>query len=263
MSTHLKFGVDAEGQRIGATPGQRAAFCPICDGPVIAKCGELRVWHWAHKDQRTCDAWHESEGPWHREWKSHFPDEWQEVVHRADSGERHVADVRTARGRIIEFQHSALAQDERRARDVFYPKLVWVVDASRRKSDLPKLRRAWQEGTPIGSDGALRRVYTSDALSRDWGNCQSPVFLDIGDGALVWLIGCTTPGTAYMRIVQRGQFISLLRDNTPESVAFDREWSGYPKALADLEAEIARQASAPPPRFEYFLARRRRFRQRH
>ncbi|WDD92819.1 hypothetical protein Bsp3421_002850 [Burkholderia sp. FERM BP-3421] len=74
---------------------------------MVAKCGRVKVWHWAHKGKKPCDPWYESETQWHRDWKDKFPREWQEVVdHDAQSGEIHIADVKTPHGLVLEFQHS-------------------------------------------------------------------------------------------------------------------------------------------------------------
>jgi len=35
-------------QRTKATKGAKDALCPCCNKPVIAKCGEIKIWHWAH-----------------------------------------------------------------------------------------------------------------------------------------------------------------------------------------------------------------------
>ena len=113
--------------------------CPGCGNPVVAKCGEKRIWHWSHKGTRHCDVWWENETEWHRAWKDCFPIHWQEVVHPAPNGERHIADVKTDHDWVIEFQHSYLKADERRARDNFYQKLIWVVDGTRRETDRAQL----------------------------------------------------------------------------------------------------------------------------
>ena len=87
---------------------------------MIAKCGNKKVWHWAHKTKKTCDHWWENETQWHRDWKDQFPVEWQEVVHFAEGGEKHVADVKTSTGLVIEFQHSAITKEEVLSRTAFY-----------------------------------------------------------------------------------------------------------------------------------------------
>lgn len=46
------------------------------------------------------------------------------------SGEKHVADVRTARGMVIEFQNSAMSVEELRARESFYGRMIWIVNAA-------------------------------------------------------------------------------------------------------------------------------------
>ncbi|MGH9440295.1 MAG: competence protein CoiA family protein [Terriglobia bacterium] len=81
--------------------------CSSCGAVMVAKCGQHKLWHWAHKSRVHCDPWWEPETDWHRAWKNHFPPEWQEVVHfDPASHEKHVADVKTVAGKVIEFQHS-------------------------------------------------------------------------------------------------------------------------------------------------------------
>lgn len=52
--------------------------------------------------------------PARQEWHSVLlPSEWQEIHHRAHDGEVHIADVKTASGTVIEFQHSTFTPQER------------------------------------------------------------------------------------------------------------------------------------------------------
>jgi competence protein CoiA len=117
----MKFAVVGE-ERREAQP-HLSGKCPFCGNAMIAKCGErrLRVWHWAHQETRTCDPWWE-ETDWHRGWKNQFPREWQEFIQRSETGEKHIADVKTDRGVVLEFQHSHLQPEERVRRENFYGK---------------------------------------------------------------------------------------------------------------------------------------------
>src|SRR3546814_19770314 len=63
--------------RLQAEPGLTGK-CQGCGSIMTAKCGERRVWHWAHRGKHHCDHWWESETPWHRSWKEKFPDERSE-----------------------------------------------------------------------------------------------------------------------------------------------------------------------------------------
>ena len=154
----MKFST-IEGQRREAEPGLSAA-CPSCGGAMIAKCGAHRVWHWAHQGVRVCDPWWESETHWHRAWKNEFPVGWQEVIHTAQSGEKHIADVKTKTGTVIEFQHSFLKAEERTSREAFYGKMVWVVDGRRRVRDATQFYRSFRsrlhDGENAGSHGDSR-----------------------------------------------------------------------------------------------------------
>src|SRR5262245_61579053 len=146
----MKFAL-VNGQRQEAQPNL-SGECRACGNPMVARCGKVRVWHWAHKGTFLCDPWWEweHEGEWHRAWKAEFPDAWQEVIHPVDNGTKHIADIETEHGWVIELQHSPISPEERRSRDAFYRQLVWVVDGTRRKRDAGQFARAWSDGTPVG-----------------------------------------------------------------------------------------------------------------
>lgn len=110
--------------------------CQLCNRPMVAKCGERIVWHWAHKGRRICDPWWENEGPWHRDWKKHFPESCHEIVGRDSNGEAHIADIKLPNGLVIELQHSAMSLDEMRSREAFYGNMVWIVDTEPFKKNI-------------------------------------------------------------------------------------------------------------------------------
>ncbi|WP_425595275.1 competence protein CoiA family protein [Pseudophaeobacter arcticus] len=39
--------------------------CPYCGSEMIARCGQVKVHHWAHKSTENCDPWWENETNWH------------------------------------------------------------------------------------------------------------------------------------------------------------------------------------------------------
>ena len=84
-----------DNQKVEATKGAKGICC-FCHQPVIAKCGNDRIKHWAHKNLSHCDKWWENETEWHRNWKGLFPKEWQEVAATDEkTGEKHIADIMT------------------------------------------------------------------------------------------------------------------------------------------------------------------------
>ena len=124
----MQYASNNNGERIEATPNAKAV-CPACGSDVIAKCGAIKVWHWAHVTA-DCDPWYEGMTEWHIEWQSQFPAEYREVVIR-NGDEVHRADIALPDGTIIEFQHSAISVDEIKRREAFYgEKMIWVFDAS-------------------------------------------------------------------------------------------------------------------------------------
>ncbi len=204
-------------QRQKPQPGLKGK-CQVCGQPMIAKCGEIKIHHWAHKGYRQCDTWWERETEWHRAWKGQFPDDWQEVVHIGENGEKHIADVKTDEGWVIEFQHSYLNPEERRSRDTFYPKLVWVVDGTRRKNDRKQFFKAHKEGKQVG-DTPIVTITEWDwdecRILREWSGSDKHIFFDFGEDGFWWLFAkfrngtlCVTPflPTAFIEIHSDGGF---------------------------------------------------------
>ena len=169
------------GTRSEAKPKLRGA-CLNCEREVVAKCGGVRIWHWAHLGKLECDHWWEPETEWHRSWKEKFPHEWQEVVHVSDSGERHIADVKTPGGLILELQHSPISSEERISRETFYKSMIWVVDGRRYKRDLTAFSDALAHGLIVNDSPIYIKPRTDTAaIFRRWTPLQCAVILDFGD----------------------------------------------------------------------------------
>lgn len=107
--------------------GQKA-ICPFCNGGLIGKCGEIYAHHLQHNHNRICDPWKEHETQWHRKWKANFPYDWQEVIIEK-GGEKHIADVKTSEGLVVEFQNSSISSSTIRISEEFYEQMVWVINA--------------------------------------------------------------------------------------------------------------------------------------
>ena len=175
-----------DGARIQATPKAKGT-CPACGADMIAKCGTIKVWHWAHRGRRHCDPWWEPETEWHRAWKSEFPEDWNEVVVRSDADKFHIADVRLPTGKVIEFQHSHISCDDRYAREAFYGDMIWVVDGTRLERD-KKILHFLQIGYGISKRRGQSIVNGSaHQITKRWASSTKLVFLDFGEDDL-WCI---------------------------------------------------------------------------
>jgi len=159
-----------------ARPGLQGT-CVNCQSDTITKCGQIKIWHWAHKSKFSCDPWWENETEWHRAWKNHFPMEWQESIHSDSTGEKHIADIKTASGLIIEFQRSAIQPAEMQSRERFYKNMVWVVDGTRLMRDYPRFCKGFS---------ALRRTvkgfflssFPDECFPASWLTSSVPVYFD-------------------------------------------------------------------------------------
>ena len=156
-------------------------ICPSCGSEMIARCGTLKVHHWAHKHKHQCDRWWEPETEWHRAWKGHYPENWQEIVMPDPStGEKHIADVQTDNGLVLEFQHSPIHVDERTSRERFYKNMVWVVDGCRSKRELKRFLDNRESLYFIDDKGLYRSKHPDEVFPYQWLNSTVPVVFDFG-----------------------------------------------------------------------------------
>lgn len=237
----MKFAL-FENQKIEATKGAKG-LCPSCGSELIAKCGEFKINHWSHKGNRNCDSWWENETDWHRSWKDKFSKEWQEVIHYAKNGEKHIADVKTTDDWVIEFQHSFLKPEERRARNAFYTKLVWIVDGSRRTRDFPNFIKVKNESTTLSMNPHIIKVYFPDEckLLTEWHDDKALVFFDFQeDNENLWfLFPSKSNDTVCLSYLLKSNFIEL-----HSTLKFDVLVNNTIKPLSEA-------ISRPPKRQQY------------
>ena len=178
-----------DGKKEEALPKAKG-ICPHCQSEMTAKCGRVKVWHWAHKGNPPCDPWWESETRWHREWKDQFPKEWQEILHIDPvTGEQHIADVKNPFGLAIEFQHSFIKPEERASREEFYEKMIWVVDGTRNELDESYFNMGLSSSPLTKSPLAYQMAWWGRSmLLHNWSKAKVKVFLDFGKDVLWRLI---------------------------------------------------------------------------
>ena len=173
----MKFAL-SDNNRIEATKGAKG-ICPGCGSELIAKCGERKINHWAHTGNRTCDPWWEPETEWHRSWKNNYSIEWQEVVlHNEQTGEKHIADIFTIHGLVIEFQHSHIDPQERTSRENFYKNMVWIVDGTRLKRDYSRFLKAKIDFLQTNNKGVYFVDYPDEKFPENWLHSSVPVIFD-------------------------------------------------------------------------------------
>lgn len=211
-----------DGQRRQPEHGLRGT-CQCCDNTVIAKCGPIRVHHWAHKAGIICPYDRDPETQWHLDWKANFPLDWQERRFVSAQGEVHIADLFVPIGKClaIEIQHSPITPAERASREHFYARLLWIVDGTRRERDWSKFHEEWLQGE-ASPENVFRRLIRGGhcPLLRDWQDSKSPVFFDFGQ-TFIWglapirqddrlIVGPTTR-TALVAAILRGELPKMLR----------------------------------------------------
>lgn len=238
--------------------------CQSCDSPTVAKCGKLKIKHWAHKGKRMCDPWWENETEWHRAWKDQFPKDWQEIIHYAENGEKHISDVKTDKSLVIEFQHSHINTVERQSREDFYGKMIWIIDGLRRLRDKKQFHELLYDSTLIDSNAMIKRVYHFDesALLRDWVDSSVPVFFDFGDDLLWGLNPKTNKDRIYVFGIDKKVLIGSIRSESQVN-GFEDVLKYYTDFIAIDNSRLDwnekdRPFQIPPPFPQRFIYKPRR-----
>lgn len=216
----MKFGL-VNGIKSEAIKGTRGV-CPYCGAELIARCGNIKMNHWAHKGKLMCDVWWENETEWHRAWKNNFPVEWQEIIHFDDNtGEKHIADTKTTEGWVLEFQHSPIKQEEILSRNTFYKKIIWVADGLRRERDKKQLDKAIEDGATFETNNfQFNKIYFPEfsRMLMEWLDCGKPVFLDFNETLMPLVLPIRHKKEVYLTPIDRDIFIELVNMNQFEEL---------------------------------------------
>lgn len=221
-------------------PG-RTAVCPACDAPVVARCGRVNAWHWAHRAGKDCDPWSEGETEWHLAWKKRMP-HVEQVIRR--DGQTHRADAVTVSGKIIEFQHSPIGLNEVTEREEFYghDHMVWVLDAT---NVTDRIGLAHLEANSY----LLRWAYAKRWIDQS----TEPIYLDTAEilihlGKRSAVYSCVWEAT----IGTHETFVAWANGETAPSGDFERAHAVAMQKHRDypLEAALGRQFKAPGRRGE-------------
>lgn len=172
----MLYAINDKSIRKKASPKTNAK-CPGCGGAVISKCGNINIWHWAHKAKET-DCNYKPETDWHLGWKSHFPKERCEVRFNFHS-EYKIADAVLKSGLVVEFQHSPISTEEIEYREFFYDNMMWVFDC--REAFINKrIDLRIRKGKASTTYTTFRWKHAKKSISA----CEKPVYLDLGDNIL-------------------------------------------------------------------------------
>jgi hypothetical protein len=147
----------------------------------------------------------------------------------------------TDQGWVLEFQHSPIKPEERRSRDAFYRKLVWVVDGVRRSRDSAQFLSALNSGRPIGPNSLVRKVFSDECkILREWVGSPAPIFFDFGgEQVLWWILRGTANGAAYVAPFSRSEFITIHRGGpTRKAREYEEFVSDLSKLVSQYESRL-------------------------
>lgn len=146
----------------------KQAFCPLCNGDVISKCGKIKTWHWAHKKAVECDAFGQTDTEWRNNWKTRFPFENQEIPVN-----KHLADVLTDNNEVIRFQDTKINSEGILMCEKIFGNMIWIYNGEKHCDNFIIDER-------IGSDDKVYYTFTWLRPIKSTIYTKKPTFLDFG-----------------------------------------------------------------------------------
>ncbi len=156
---------------------KNTSFCECCNGKIIAKCGKVNIWHWAHESKEDCDPWYEPITEWHLGWQSCVPVEMREIFMKNER-EKHRADIKLPNGIIVEIQHSGLDEETICEREDFYGNMIWILDGTNLFSKMNRYEKVSKYGNEYVS------WYYSYRAKQWVEHFTKQMYLDFGDKIL-------------------------------------------------------------------------------
>ena len=177
------------------------AICPFCDATVIAKCGAINIWHWAHEAKARCDPWAPLETAWHLHWKSLLDPQQVEVVIERD-GQKHRADIVTSDGVVVELQHSPLSPSEIVIREAFYGRMVWLFDGTDLGDRLDLRDKA--------RDGNRYQTFRWKWPRKHIAHTHLTTYLDLDSGHVFCIKKMYPSGGGWGHLIKKSAFVSRI-----------------------------------------------------
>lgn len=134
---------------------------------------------------------------------------------QSTDGTRHVADIKTDTGLVVEFQYSHLSTVDRRQREAFYDNMSWIVDGTRLKRDLPGFLMQIQFHQRSGPrPDVVPFNWRVPQITQRWEESRKLVFLDFHEDHIWCIPPDTNQWRKYATRVPKEEFICALTDGS-------------------------------------------------
>jgi hypothetical protein len=104
--------------------------CRCCSSKLVAVLDTTTVKHFRHASTDDCDSSSNDDNLllWHRLWQSTVKPEYTEYIIEKNN-KKHRADIYIPENQyVIEIQHSTIELDKIKDREIFYNKMIWIMD---------------------------------------------------------------------------------------------------------------------------------------
>lgn len=186
----MLYAIDTDKKKVRPQEAKGIAKDPFSGYPVVSKVKETTSM-WIAADA-PIDGWMLPDTEWSMQWRLKFPRELVEVIVDNQQEGKHIADVYTADGMVLKFQHRFLDIKKMRERERFFGKMTWILNAS--SWELKIVSRASYFCDTDGQQLELPPAngfewvnYHSTRSKTIYQSCKCPVLLDLGGDYLHWI----------------------------------------------------------------------------
>lgn len=182
----------------------------------------------------------------------------------SEDGEKHISDVKTEQGVVLEFQHSFLSRDERESREAFYKNMAWIVNGRRLALNRARFFASLGAAIVVSHKPWIVSVPLNEGVPlRDWEASRVPVYFDFGDSEpsdrpsfdkpVLWRLNPLKPnGRAYLSPMSKASFLDAHLAGEP----FEEMYTTLVERAAAVLTRQVRH-SLPLTGFERYMARQR------
>ena len=147
-------------------------ICKVCKNLMIAKKGDILVHHFSHKsDISNCIMNSINKGEWHKMWQNFCIPENTEVIKNKDEN-TFIADIYNPNSTYtIELQDSYLEKSKIKDRELFYDKMMWIINLRNKNIDMY-----------LEDDYSNKKYIFIKCYNKYFIFCKKPVYFDTNYG---------------------------------------------------------------------------------
>lgn len=233
----LIYGITKDGKKIHIDDYVKGMeiYSPL-GGELVAKRGEIKEHHYAHKNACNKDNWLDPVmTEWHKSYQS-ICDRKNVEYRISKNGKLHIADIYN-NGMVIELQHSPISNETIDERETFYMNMIWLFDNTEREG--PGMIKIRKSQIILRAGRLVKMLYKGHIRET-----TKPTYLDLGDRILKLLCNSSDKRSIWCLEMTHKEFLEKYMNGIQISeydVKKDPVHLDESQSIKDLEIEYSEE----------------------